>query len=460
MKLWQKNTDSDKRIHDFTVGNDRTFDLLLAKHDIIGSIAHVKMLGTTGIIPMGEALLIADELEKILNDIVQNRFSISDTCEDVHSQIELLLTERLGETGKKVHTARSRNDQSLLDIKLYLREELSVIRTKTVSLAQTLLSLAQQHESHLLPGYTHYQLAMPSSFGLWFSAYAESLCDDVELLNAVAKTINRNPLGSVAGFGSSFPIDRTFTTRELEFDGMNVSSVYAQMTRGKTEKSVSFALAGIAATLSKLSADVTLYMNQEFAFVSFPEELTTGSSIMPHKKNPDVWELIRAKCNRIQSVPNELTLLLSNLPSGYHRDFQLTKEILFPAIESIKEILEIAEFTISKIAVRKNILDHSKYDPLFTVEAVNELVLQGKSFRTAYVEIGEQVRAGKFVRPERVMHKHVGSCGNTGLEEIQVRLDSLEEKIGEKRKEQTADCNGDEEHHQQKSDAELCSGIE
>ena len=422
MKLWQKNITSDKLIHDFTVGQDRTFDLLLAKHDVIGSIAHVKMLGSAGIIPSGEALLLEDELRNILSAIEAGEFFISEECEDVHSQVEFLLTEKLGEIGKKVHTARSRNDQSLLDIKLLLREELDAIRLKTASLANTLLELAEKHEHDLLPGYTHFQLAMPSSFGLWFGAYAESLCDDLELLNAVTKIINRNPLGSAAGYGTSFPIDREFTTKELGFDGMNVSSVYAQMTRGKSEKLTAIALSGIAATLSKLSADITLFMNQEFAYVSFPDELTTGSSIMPHKKNPDVWELIRAKCNRIQSVPNELTLLLTNMPSGYHRDLQLTKEILFPAIESAKEILEVAEHCVAQIRVRKNILADKKYDSLFTVDAVNELVMQGKSFRTAYKEIGEQVNENLFVRPVALSYTHIGSIGNPGFEEIRSRI--------------------------------------
>lgn len=425
MKLWQKNSDSDKRIHHFTVGNDRNFDLLLAKHDVTGSIAHVKMLGQTGIIPGDEALKIIAELECIFASIENGTFRISHDCEDVHSQIEFLLTQKLGETGKKVHTARSRNDQSLLDIKLFLREETKAVKEKTISLAETLVSLAEKYESDLLPGYTHYQLAMPSSFGLWFGAYAESLCDDLELLNAVSKTINRNPLGSAAGFGSSFPVDREFTTRELQFEGMNISSVYAQMTRGKTERSVSFALAGIAATLSKLASDIVLFMNQEFAYVSFPESITTGSSIMPHKKNPDVWELIRARCNRIQALPNELSLLLGNLPSGYHRDFQLTKEILFPAIESIKEILEIAEFSISKMQIRKNILDDKKYDSLFTVDAVNHLVSKGISFRDAYVEVGTHVQAGIFERPDSIRHTHTGSIGNAGLVLIRSRIQEM-----------------------------------
>jgi argininosuccinate lyase len=423
MKLWQKNTTSNNLIHEFTVGDDRKFDMLLAKHDAIGSIAHVKMLGKTGIIPNGEALLLVDELNNILAQIESGNFSISEECEDVHSQIEFMLTEKLGEIGKKVHTARSRNDQSLLDIKLFLREEIGIIRSKSIALAQTLLQLAEQHEHDLLPGYTHYQLAMPSSFGLWFGAYAESLCDDIELLDSVAKIINKNPLGSAAGYGSSFPIDREFTTKELGFDDLNVSSVYAQMTRGKTEKTVAFALSSVASTLNKLASDIVLYMNQEFAYVSFPEEFTTGSSIMPHKKNPDVWELIRAKCNRIQSVPNELALLLTNMPSGYHRDVQLTKEILFPAIESMKEILHVAETVISEIQIRKNIVAPRRFDTLFTVDAVSELVQDGKSFRSAYQEIGKQVNDNTFSRPESFNHSHIGSVGNAGMKHIKTRLE-------------------------------------
>lgn len=431
MKLWQKNTVSSKLVHDFTVGDDRKFDLLLAKHDAIGSIAHVRMLGKTGIISQGESLLLEDELNNILVQIESGEFVISNECEDVHSQIEFLLTEKLGEIGKKVHTARSRNDQSLLDIKLFLREELNTVNEKTYLLAKTLLARAEKHEQDLLPGYTHYQLAMPSSFGLWFGAYAESLCDDLELLHSVAKIINKNPLGSAAGYGSSFPIDREFTTKELEFDGMNISSVYAQMTRGKTEKTVAFALSGIASTLNKLASDVVLYMNQEFAYVSFPDELTTGSSIMPHKKNPDVWELIRAKCNRIQSVPNELTLLLTNMPSGYHRDFQLTKEILFPAIESMKEILSVAESVISEIQIRKEILASEKYDTLFTVDAVNELVRNGDSFRTAYKTIGEMVEQNNFNRPTEMQHTHTGSIGNPQIAMITQRLLHFAKKFEE-----------------------------
>ena len=447
MKLWQKTQDGNKLIHDFTVGRDREFDLCLAKYDVIGSIAHVKMLGVTGIISPEECGQLVSALEEIKVQIEAKEFVISAECEDVHSQIEFMLTEKLGETGKKVHTARSRNDQSLLDIKLFLRDELKSVKTSTGILAETLLLLADQHRNDLLPGYTHYQLAMPSSFGLWFSAHAESLCDDLGLLNAVAHIINKNPLGSAAGYGSSFPIDREFTTEQMQFSGMNVNSVYAQMTRGKTEKTVAFALAGIAATLSKLASDITLYMNQEFAYVSFPDEFTTGSSIMPHKKNPDVWELIRAKCNRIQSVPNELTLLLANMPSGYHRDVQLTKEILFPAVQTLKEILTVANSVLPHIAIRKNILDDAKYDSLFTVDAVNELVVTGNSFRTAYRKVGDEVNDGKFTRPEEIVHTHIGSIGNPGLHLIGKRLRHLLliEQTNENFQKQVNNCNNGKE---------------
>lgn len=422
MKTWKKSAEANLLVHDFTVGKDREFDLQLAKHDVIGSIAHVNMLGATGIITAEESQILAKELTNILATIRNGEFTIEDACEDVHSQIELLLTQKLGDIGKKVHTARSRNDQSLLDIKLFLREELENLEEQCSEFAHVLLQLARTHQNDLLPGYTHFQLAMPSSYGLWFSAYAESLADDLEFIRAAHKIADQNPLGSAAGFGSSFPIDRAFTTRQLNFSGMNVSSVYAQMTRGKTEKATSWALSSVAATIGKLAADITLYMNQEFAYISFPEELTTGSSIMPHKKNPDPWELIRAKCNRIQSVPNELTLMLANLPSGYHRDYQLTKEILFPALTSMKEIISIAGELLSRIEVRKNILADGKYDSLFTVDAINQLVQDGIPFREAYRIIGKQVNEGSFVRPEKIDHTHIGSIGNPGFDLIAERL--------------------------------------
>lgn len=422
MKTWKKNSEPDELIHDFTVGKDRKFDLVLAKYDVIGSIAHARMLASVGIITNAESALLVKELNVILAEIENGDLKIENDAEDIHSQIELMLTARLGDTGKKIHTARSRNDQSLLDIKLFLRDELENLSKQSSSLATKLLELAHRHHADLLPGYTHFQLAMPSSFGLWFSAYAESLADDLEVAKAAHNIANQNPLGSAAGYGSSFPIDREFTTRELNFSGMNVSSVYAQMTRGKTEKVTAWALSSVASTIGKLAADITLYMNQEFAFISFPEELTTGSSIMPHKKNPDPWELIRAKCNRIQSVPNELTLMLANLPSGYHRDYQLTKEILFPALQSMKEVISISEYLIGKIEVRKNILDDPKYDSLFTVDAINQLVQDGIPFREAYKIVGKQVNDGTFVRPQQIQHTHIGSIGNPGIDRIARRI--------------------------------------
>lgn len=423
MKTWKKTSETDKLIVEFTVGKDREFDLMLAKHDVIGSSAHAKMLASVGLISNEESAMLINEFESILSLIENGELKIESDVEDIHSQIELMLTAKLGDVGKKIHTARSRNDQSLLDIKLFLRDELEKLNEQCFTLANSLISLARKHEKILLPGYTHLQLAMPSSFGLWFSAYAESLADDMEVIRAAHKIANQNPLGSAAGYGSSFPIDREFTTRELNFSGMSVSSVYAQMTRGKTEKVTAWALSSVASTIGRLASDITLYMNQEFAFISFPEELTTGSSIMPHKKNPDPWELIRAKCNRVQSVPNELTLMLANLPSGYHRDYQLTKEILFPALSSMKEVISVAQYLLEKIDVRKNILDDPKYDSLFTVDAINQLVQDGIPFREAYKIIGKQVNERSFVRPEKIEHTHIGSIGNPGIDLIEKKLE-------------------------------------
>lgn len=418
MRLWKQTSSTNSLIEKFTIGKDREMDLRLAKFDVLGSIGHVQMLGEVNIISTEEAKQLIDQLNLILTEIESGQFSISEHCEDIHSQIEFQLTEKLGDVGKKVHTARSRNDQSLLDIKLYIRHELQVIESLMENLFTSLIHLAKKHEHDLLPGYSHYQLAMPSSFGLWFSAYAESLSEDLEVIHLAYSIANKNPLGSAAGYGSSFPIDRNSTTASLGFASMNVNSVYAQMTRGKTEKICASALGTVASTLSKLASDITLFMNQEFNYVSFPAELTTGSSIMPHKKNPDVWELIRAKANRIQSIPNELALLLGNLPSGYHRDFQLTKEILFPAIDELKSILDVANFTIQQIVVRENILHDEKYDTLFTVDAINKLVQEGVSFRDAYKIIGKQVNDGTFERPSSIQHSHTGSIGNLSLEKI------------------------------------------
>src|SRR5215203_5372032 len=397
MKLWQKESTSvSELVEKFTVGRDKEFDLLLAKHDVQGSIAHVTMLGEVGLMTKEEATTAVNALKEIAEEIENSKFKIQNNVEDVHSQVELLLTQRIGDIGKKIHSGRSRNDQVAVDVKLYLREELLTIKEQVRSLFNLLIEQSEKHKDKLFPGYTHLQIAMPSSFGLWFGAYAESLVDDLEMLAAAYHVTNKNPLGSGAGYGSSFPLNRTRTTELLRFSSLNYNSVYAQMSRGKTEKFVAMGLSCIAATLSKLSMDCCLYLNQNFGFISFPPELTTGSSIMPHKKNPDVFELIRARCNRIQSVPNELTILLNNLPSGYHRDLQLTKEILFPAIEELKACLQLCRLMLSQIQVKENIIADEKYKYLFTVEAVNELVNKGISFREAYKQVGDQVDKGTF----------------------------------------------------------------
>jgi len=414
MKLWNKdNTSVSEQIERFTVGRDREFDLLLAKYDVMGSIAHVTMLGETGLMKKEDAELAVNGLKGILLEIEEGKFKIEEDVEDVHSQVEILLTQRIGEAGKMIHSGRSRNDQVAVDIKLYLRAEILDIKDRVKKLFDLLISLSEKYKAVLLPGYTHLQIAMPSSFGLWFGAYAESLADDLLVLYAAYKTANKNPLGSGAGYGSSFPLNRTRTTELLGFEALNVNSVYAQMTRGKTEKVTGMALAAIAATLSKLSMDCCLYLNQNFSFISFPSELTTGSSIMPHKKNPDVFELIRGKCNRITSVPNELTLMLNNLPSGYHRELQLTKEILFPAISTLKDCMDMSMLMLENISVKENILEDEKYKYLFTVEAVNDLVNKGVPFRDAYREIGNLVDQGKFSYDAgQLRHTHEGSLGN------------------------------------------------
>ncbi|MEO6454187.1 MAG: argininosuccinate lyase, partial [Ginsengibacter sp.] len=415
MKLWQKeNTSVSELIEKFTVGRDKEFDLLLAKYDVQGSIAHVKMLGEVGLMTKEESGIAVKALEEILTQIHNSQFTIHDNVEDVHSQVELLLTQRIGDIGKKIHSGRSRNDQVAVDIKLFLRAEILNIKDEVKTLFDLLISQSEKYKDKLLPGYTHLQIAMPSSFGLWFGAYAESLIDDLELLSAGYIITNKNPLGSGAGYGSSFNLDRALTTKLLHFSSLNYNSVYAQMTRGKTEKIVSFGLSSIAATLGKLSMDCCLYLNQNFNFISFPSEFTTGSSIMPHKKNPDVFELIRAKCNRIQSIPNELTLLINNLPSGYHRDLQLTKEILFPAIEELKACLQLAVVMLCEIQIKNDILNDEKYKYLFSVEAVNNLVTDGIPFREAYQQVGNLIEKGEFTFDlnKGLHHTHEGSIGN------------------------------------------------
>jgi argininosuccinate lyase len=431
MKLWQKDsTVTSDQIQQFTVGKDKEFDVLLAKYDVQGSLAHTAMLEKVGLLPTEEYNAIKKELEAIHADIEAGRFVMRDDVEDIHSQIEEMLTEKLGDAGKKIHSGRSRNDQVAVDLKLYLRAQVKDVKDAVVSLFDLLQKLSEEHKDKLLPGYTHLQLAMPSSFGLWFGCYAEGLVDDMGLLAAAYDMANKNPLGSGAGYGSSFPLDRALTTKLLGFQSMHYNSVYAQMSRGKTERFVAVALGSIAATLSRMSMDVCLYMNQNFGFISFPDELTTGSSIMPHKKNPDVFELIRAKCNRIQATPNELILLTNNLPSGYHRDMQLTKEILFPAIEDIKACLGMAVLMLGNIKVKDGLLDDERYKYLFTVEQVNDLVNKGVPFRDAYKQVGNDVANGTFTYSGTLQHTHEGSIGNLCTAEIRVEMSEVLKRFG------------------------------
>ena len=418
MKLWDKGFTTDKKIDMFTVGNDRELDLLLAKYDVIGSIAHAKMLHKIGILSDNEIKALEIELIVILQQIEKGEFIIEDSFEDVHSKVEFLLTEKLGDAGKKIHTARSRNDQVLVDVHLFLKDEIIEIKQQIKTLFDLLITKAKEHKNVLLPGYTHFQIAMPSSFGLWFSAYAESLIDDVYLLNAAYKIADQNPLGSAAGYGSSFNIDRAYTTELLGFETLKYNVVAAQMSRGKTEKAVATGISAVASTLAKFAMDICLYMSQNFNFISFPDEFTTGSSIMPHKKNPDVFELIRGKCNALQALPYELTLLTTNLPSGYHRDLQLLKAGLLPGIQTLKACLEMVIFSLQNVKVNKTILKDRKYDYLFTVEEVNKLVQQGVAFRDAYKIVGEKVQEGKFTPDKNVSHSHEGSIGNLCLDNI------------------------------------------
>jgi argininosuccinate lyase len=428
MKLWQKeSTTVSELVEKFTVGRDKEFDLALAPYDVQGSIAHVTMLGEVGLMTKQDSLKAVQALQEIQKEITDGHFVIEEDAEDVHSQVEFLLTKRIGDIGKMIHSGRSRNDQVAVDIKLYLRAEVLKIKSETKELFDLLLSQSETYKDKLLPGYTHLQIAMPSSFGLWFGAYAESLVDDLEVLASAYKVTNKNPLGSGAGYGSSFPLNRQRTTDLLQFGSLNYNSVYAQMSRGKTEKIVSMGLSCLAATLSKLSMDCCLYLNQNFGFISFPPELTTGSSIMPHKKNPDVFELIRAKCNRIQSIPNELILLLNNLPSGYHRDLQLTKEILFPAIEELKACFQMARLMLSHIEIKDHILEDPKYKYLFSVEAVNELVNKGVPFREAYQRVGNDIEKGdfNFDLSNGLHHTHEGSIGNLATPGIKNQMEKV-----------------------------------
>ncbi len=418
MKLWQKNITTSEAVETFTVGNDREMDTYLASFDVQGSLAHIKMLESIDLLSTDEWKILADELKKIYKEIETGNFSLAEGVEDIHSQVELLLTARLGEVGKKIHSGRSRNDQVLVDLKLFFRNAIERLVQNIQNLFQLLQQKSEEYKEHLLPGYTHLQLAMPSSFGLWLGAYAESLVDDVITLQSAYKVVNKNPLGSAAGYGSSFPLNRTYTTELLGFENLNYNVVYAQMSRGKSERIVAQALSNAAATLNKLSMDCCLYLNQNFSFISFPDEFTTGSSIMPHKKNPDVFELIRAKCNQLQSLPNDVTLLTTNLPSGYHRDFQLLKEYLFPAFITLNNCIDMMLLMISNIKVKQNLLNDERYKYLFSVEEVNKLVLQGMPFRDAYKKVGLSIEEGRFEYSASVNHRHEGSIGNLCTKQI------------------------------------------
>lgn len=422
MKLWDKGYSTENIVDRYTVGKDRILDLKLAKHDVAGNIAQAKMLHKIGIITEAELQDLVSALQEISDDIEAGTFTIDEQFEDVHSKIEFELVEKIGDAGKKIHTARSRNDQVLVDLHLYVKEELETIKALTKTLFDTLIDLAEQHKNVLMPGYTHMQVAMPSSFGLWFSAYAESLIDDVIMLNAAHKIADQNPLGSAAGYGTSFPIDRKMTTELLGFETMKYNVVAAQMSRGKLEKTTAYALASLGGTISKFSADICLYMSQNFNFIGFPKELTTGSSIMPHKQNPDVFELMRAHSNKIQNLPVELSFLTNNLTSGYHRDFQLLKESLMAALDQTKDNLEVCNFMLQHFIVNEGILDNPIYDYLYSVEEVNKLVMEGMSFRDAYQKLGKEIMQGNFSPSKEVHHTHEGSIGNLCLEEIREKM--------------------------------------
>jgi len=411
-----------KEVEKFTVGKDQEMDMFLARFDVLGSLAHIQMLQSIDLLSKDDLVILSAELKNIYKRIELNQFRVEDGVEDIHSQVELELTKKLGDVGKKIHSGRSRNDQVLVDVKLYLRYEIEQVVEEVKNLFDLLITQSEKFRAHLLPGYTHLQLAMPSSFGLWFGAYAESLVDDVNTIQAAYKVVNKNPLGSAAGYGSSFPLNRTMTTQLLGFDDLNYNVVYAQMGRGKTERIVASAFANVAATLAKLSMDACLFLNQNFGFISFPDELTTGSSIMPHKKNPDVFELIRARCNQLTALPNEILMLTTNLPSGYHRDLQLLKELLFPAIQNLKDCLAMMQLMLANIRVKENILDDEKYKFLFSVEEVNKLVLSGMPFRDAYKKVGLDIEQDAYHPEKAVNHTHEGSIGNLNNDKIQAMM--------------------------------------
>ena len=411
-KLWEKSVQVNQEIERFTVGRDREMDIYLAKHDVLGSMAHITMLESIGLLQKEELAQLLAELKQIYALAERGEFFIEEGVEDVHSQVELMLTRKLGDVGKKIHSGRSRNDQVLLDLKLFTRTQIKEIAEETEELFHVLIAQSERYKDVLMPGYTHLQIAMPSSFGLWFGSYAESLVDDMLFLQAAFKMCNRNPLGSAAGYGSSFPLDRAMTTRLLGFDSMNYNVVYAQMGRGKMERNVAFAMATLAGTLAKLAYDACLFNSQNFGFVKLPDECTTGSSIMPHKKNPDVFELTRAKCNKLQSLPQQIMMIANNLPSGYFRDLQIIKEVFLPAFQELKDCLRMTTYIMNRIRVNEHILDDDKYSPIFSVEEVNRLAREGMPFRDAYKKVGLDIEAGRFIPNKQVHHTHEGSIGN------------------------------------------------
>ncbi len=430
-KLWDKGIEPDKMIEEYTVGNDRELDMRLAKYDVEGSKAHIRMLESIGLLTSEELEILLGGLDRIAAEIEKGNFHIEDDVEDIHSQVELMLTRELGDVGKKIHSGRSRNDQILVDIKLFMRDEIWNIASAVAALSDKLLALSDKYRNVLMPGYTHLQIAMPSSFGLWFGAYAETLADDLQLLAAAYHIADQNPLGSAAGYGSSFPLDRTMTTRLLGFADLHYNVVAAQMSRGKTERATAYAVASIASTIGRFAMDACLFMNQNFGFISLPPQFTTGSSIMPHKQNPDVFEIMRGKCNRLQAVPNEISLLTTNLPIGYHRDLQLLKDIIFPATEELKRTVAMCDFMLGHIKVRTDILDDPKYDTLFTVEDVNRMTLSGVPFREAYKRIGLAVKDGEYKPTREVHHTHEGSIGNLCNDKIRQKIKSVMEQFGE-----------------------------
>ncbi len=430
--LWNKGIQATDLVDQFTVSNDRVLDLRLAKHDVKGSKAHIKMLCSIGLLEKEEEEILQKGLDEILNEILEGKFKLNDNVEDIHSQVEFLLTERLGEIGKKIHSGRSRNDQVLVDLKLFFKEELEIFRDEIMQLFEVLQQLSERFKNVLLPGYTHAQIAMPSSFGMWFGAYAEALVDDMHMLRGAYNVVNQNPLGSAAGYGSSFPIDRDMTTELLGFETMNYNSIAAQLSRGKSEKAVAAALGQVALTLNKFAADCCMYMCPNFGFISFPDEFTTGSSIMPHKKNPDVWEILRGKCNRVQSLQNEISLMTTNMAHGYHRDYQLLKDVLFPGLEIMHSCLFMAKYMLENIIVKDGIVEDKKYEYMFTVEEVNKRVLEGMPFREAYKSVGIEANEGKFhysgfdggaPTVEKLNHTHKGSIGNLCNSEIAKKME-------------------------------------